>query len=468
MSLITRCPACGTMFKVVTDQLKVSRGWVRCGRCAHVFDAPLHLQPKDGAPTSTSALPLATEPEEADLALTGKTVEPDFSASVDEGISQSNKSGVELAYEPLQTREAADLPLDEVSKSVKVAESGIPPIFSAPRTAPRWIAGQPAIASPSAEALSTEEDESDCAADFDPAAWREAKQRRQQERNDFSPSVPQPLGVSRLTSLDTAGIVSPRQPDAPGSAAQGSQSPLVSEQDVDADSSPESDVLAQARSPSAGPHAFAGAEKTDEVLVRYEFDDSELSGPMPLKEVSFVRDAQRKAFWSRTSVRAGLMLASCVFAVLLLLQWGLQRRDDLAAMNPAITPLLRSVCAIAGCEVRPPRHIDAVIIDSSTFNRIGADAYRLTFVIKNTGNLPVEVPAVEVTLTDPQDQALIRRVVIPAQFGVSLSTLGARSDVNGALSMKVTAGASPQNASASITSVASLPVAGYRVVAFYP
>ncbi|MGH8805141.1 MAG: zinc-ribbon domain-containing protein, partial [Polaromonas sp.] len=29
MSLITRCPACGTMFKVVTDQLKVSQGWVR-------------------------------------------------------------------------------------------------------------------------------------------------------------------------------------------------------------------------------------------------------------------------------------------------------------------------------------------------------------------------------------------------------------------------------------------------------
>ncbi len=44
MSLITRCPACGTMFKVVTDQLKVSQGWVRCGHCSEVFDATLHLQ----------------------------------------------------------------------------------------------------------------------------------------------------------------------------------------------------------------------------------------------------------------------------------------------------------------------------------------------------------------------------------------------------------------------------------------
>ena len=39
MSLITRCPACETMFKVVPDQLRVSDGWVRCGQCDEIFDA---------------------------------------------------------------------------------------------------------------------------------------------------------------------------------------------------------------------------------------------------------------------------------------------------------------------------------------------------------------------------------------------------------------------------------------------
>ena len=39
MSLATRCAACGTVFRVVQDQLKVSEGWVRCGRCAEVFNA---------------------------------------------------------------------------------------------------------------------------------------------------------------------------------------------------------------------------------------------------------------------------------------------------------------------------------------------------------------------------------------------------------------------------------------------
>lgn len=39
MSLATRCTACGTVFRVVQDQLRVSAGWVRCGRCGEVFNA---------------------------------------------------------------------------------------------------------------------------------------------------------------------------------------------------------------------------------------------------------------------------------------------------------------------------------------------------------------------------------------------------------------------------------------------
>ncbi len=38
-NLATRCPSCGTVFRVVPDQLRVSSGWVRCGRCSGVFDA---------------------------------------------------------------------------------------------------------------------------------------------------------------------------------------------------------------------------------------------------------------------------------------------------------------------------------------------------------------------------------------------------------------------------------------------
>ncbi len=38
MTLATRCPQCGTTFRVVSDQLKLRRGLVKCGRCQTVFN----------------------------------------------------------------------------------------------------------------------------------------------------------------------------------------------------------------------------------------------------------------------------------------------------------------------------------------------------------------------------------------------------------------------------------------------
>lgn len=51
MSLLTRCPACATWFKVVPDHLRVAQGWVRCGQCAEVFDASVQLMEQAAADT---------------------------------------------------------------------------------------------------------------------------------------------------------------------------------------------------------------------------------------------------------------------------------------------------------------------------------------------------------------------------------------------------------------------------------
>ncbi len=38
MSLVTRCPTCGTAFRVQRDQLAARSGAVRCGKCGNLFD----------------------------------------------------------------------------------------------------------------------------------------------------------------------------------------------------------------------------------------------------------------------------------------------------------------------------------------------------------------------------------------------------------------------------------------------
>ena len=54
MSLITCCPSCGTKFRVVADQLRISEGWVRCGRCQEVFDASQALEALPAAPVAAA------------------------------------------------------------------------------------------------------------------------------------------------------------------------------------------------------------------------------------------------------------------------------------------------------------------------------------------------------------------------------------------------------------------------------
>jgi predicted Zn finger-like uncharacterized protein len=41
--MITRCPACGTHFRVTPEQLQAHQGQVRCGRCSTVFDGLVAL-----------------------------------------------------------------------------------------------------------------------------------------------------------------------------------------------------------------------------------------------------------------------------------------------------------------------------------------------------------------------------------------------------------------------------------------
>ncbi|MBN8489600.1 MAG: zinc-ribbon domain-containing protein, partial [Burkholderiales bacterium] len=100
MSLATRCPACGTAFRVVQDQLRVSGGWVRCGMCQQVFNGldALIAEPVAPLPTERSASPpalpeaAAPEPPRSEIP-TGEAWEADagwslFGPGVGAGVSE--------------------------------------------------------------------------------------------------------------------------------------------------------------------------------------------------------------------------------------------------------------------------------------------------------------------------------------------------------------------------------------------
>jgi predicted Zn finger-like uncharacterized protein len=405
------------MFKVVTDQLKVSQGWVRCGHCSEVFDASKYLLPRDESKALSSLAAASVE-------------DRDYRPQGDNRLPST--AGFTFIHNDADQTSEAAAPTSVADVAVAPDAAG-PPATPA-RTFPRWGSGHGDPVDTAPTALTNA---ADSAADFDPAGWKEALQRRQLQEDGAASAY---SGIDYGKSLthtpsDFVGLAEepPRRPD------------LVRKATV---SDAEFDEELDAMHP---PVAEAG------------------------KDVSFVVDAERKDFWRRPMMRGMLLGFSMVLVLLLGLQFLLQQKDSLAASEPKLNAALQALCGALGCQIQPPRHVESLVIDSSTFNRIAADAYRLTFVIKNTGSQPLEMPALELTLTDTQDQAVVRRVLLPAQFGVNSSILASRAEIPGIVNLRVMGEGVRANTTASPSASVSLPsaanslrVAGYRVLVFYP
>lgn len=67
MKMVTRCPACGTAFRIYQAQLDARQGQVRCGHCAVVFSAHEHLVVE---PEAKPAPPHASPPQEPAASVT--------------------------------------------------------------------------------------------------------------------------------------------------------------------------------------------------------------------------------------------------------------------------------------------------------------------------------------------------------------------------------------------------------------
>lgn len=320
MSLVTRCPACGTMFKVVADQLRVSQGWVRCGSCSDVFDASKHFQ--------SAVLPV----------------------------------------------------LDDASQIEKLAR-GLP---------------------------------------------------------DVAAFEPPTVGVVDKVMLPTSHLNATRGPQPQIQRVEHVERPYAEEmghmvsRDV-AEPEPQPDSIGR------------------------------LTEPPDFKDVSFVRKAHRKAVWRSPVVRVALAALAGVFMVSLGGQWMVQHKDQIAVIEPRTVAVLQAMCRPLGCRIKPLRRIESLVIDSASFTKVDGRNFRLSFVLKNTADLPLEAPLLELTLSDSQDKTVLRRVLLPAQFGFrGDAVLAVRSETNGLVNLTVVPDENLENP------VSAALVAGYRLLVFYP
>ncbi|KQV94428.1 zinc-ribbon and DUF3426 domain-containing protein [Rhizobacter sp. Root1221] len=313
MSLATRCTACGTVFRVVQDQLKVSEGWVRCGRCDQVFNAIEGLFDLErDAPPDWNPPPSPPQPPAA--AITAHYQAPvEAPADDDDVFHLSDEDRIHSRFFQPEQEDVDQTPAQTVAE---------------------------------------------------------------RDRVDFADAQ---FNMSMLAEVEGDNPSTERPPvEAPEPIRK---------------------------------HSAAKAAKAAK------------------RPPEFLREAKRKARWRSPQVRIGLSMLVLLLAGSLVGQAAMHFRDVVAARWPQTRPWLVAACEPLACTVGLPHRIDELSVESSALSPAGGGAsYRLSVVLRNRGSLPLALPSVDLSLTDPDGQLVSRRALSPADFRADPARIAAGSE----------------------------------------
>lgn len=504
MSLVTRCPTCATTFKVVRDQLRISDGWVRCGRCSEIFDATQDLRdavtgeqlaaqsfafapaavtaPADAAPSSAGAdFQTPARPSEA----VNRSTPPSDASQGDghwdgaAGTNAAHRAADDPRVAP--QAQAGDWPsadLLEIPSFARASDAAathaqLPPAPQptrrddgepaqpVPAGVPAWRRIQvPSLANiegvltdkPWPMRRASDADPQDGGSQAPAAAAIDAAvdvQLKKALRRARAEAWSQDLARERLevemTPQDklrdaARDMAAPAELD---SAAAGVLRPVSDKDQLSQTEAVSVEVPAADAEP--GPHA----PPMQIAPTSAQADDLVFSEPAELSESEDKPKRRLGALWALLSLLALALLAA---------QWLRHERDGLAASQPALRPAISKLCELTQCFVGPPRRIDAVRIDGSSFTPSGqGERYALAFTLRNAAPTSVAMPSIELTLLDGNERAVVRRIFHPADFRAP-AQMNARGQQSGQLLLALQA---PSEARAPA-------VVGYSLLAFYP
>jgi predicted Zn finger-like uncharacterized protein len=385
MTLATRCNSCGTAFRVVRDQLRISEGWVRCGQCQEVFNAleslfdlesglpPPRLEERPALPIDaagkTDSTPLTSAHAEP-VADPARVPEPQSDLPIE---STQEPSGLQPSPTERLDRPADGEGLDVDLTGVGVAEA-LEPMDARARVEPIWEDPVVPVAD-EREATETEV----------AATWKRE--------------------VSSEHALPDLGDGTP--------SAAAPSAPHFTDEAVVAARTTDSINVSHVQEPRAEATGTAFTEPEEREV------------PMP----AFLQQASPAA--DRHPARRGLgILLVCVLLLAATGQAVFLWRETLATRWPESRPVLAAACASLGCKLEPWRHLAGLRVESSSLGQVGTTTiYQLSVTLRNETPWPLRTPALELTLTDPQGRITARRVLTAADLGSSDPSIAARGEL---------------------------------------
>lgn len=462
MALTTRCPQCGTTFKVVPDQLRVRNGLVRCGACSTVFDGRACLLPVAGAAPqpAVSAAPVMPEMPAAGQAapvLATPAVSPAAAAPITSSaplapqvpvapqvppapqvpasphvpvashvpaaravpaVPQAPATPAVPTYRPAAADPFVIPPRDDEPAPTRPAPAPTTLAPAAPAIPPAVLRGRDDIrrrAEPESGAREHEHDEADEPADDDIAddddqpRWTLPPVAQPGHRADPAPrgAHAEPaftIGRARADVRDEE-----RDDEYDNEYADEHRDDYDSDRDRD---EPDRDQLDRDQLDRDEP----GEPVLGDTRTRYSSATDVGRAPPEFLD----QDRQE---------RSGLLRKLWGYACLIgLIALGLQLvyayRTDIANSVPVLRPVLETACQPLGCTVGYARRLERIAIASSSLQpQTGAAAIDdgrsrlvLTVNMRNRYDKPQHWPALVLDLTDLSDTVVVRRVLKPEDY----------------------------------------------------
>lgn len=187
-------------------------------------------------------------------------------------------------------------------------------------------------------------------------------------------------------------------------------------------------------------------------------EPSKASAPAPAPQLEEAAAEAAAAPEPQPRSRLFWMAAGAFLALVLMAQLAFHYRGEVALLFPEARPVLAELCSTLGCAVSLPRRADMISIESSDLQADPSNAgvMVLTATLRNRAGFPQSHPAIELTLTDTQDQPLARRILQVQDYAGRSANVETGFPGNSELAVRIYMEAS------------SLKATGYRLYLFYP
>ncbi|GMV02032.1 MAG: zinc-ribbon domain-containing protein [Burkholderiaceae bacterium] len=463
MALATTCPQCKTSFKVVPDQLKLRRGLVRCGACAHVFSGIDFLRYVDESRPGRSAHAAVTA-QPPDESLQTAFFLPETILAI------APAAPMPATQAPAQTD---DEPPPDAAASAFTGDAFTGDAFTGDAfTANEFMADEFAAHALTAEDLDAGEDVTTEASTADESTVDESTvdESTADESTVDEAAADEPRTTDAIADAigqaDVHGdgpafadrVVDDTRATAPGIPESDHQDTGEDAGDADDEDVAAAESIVAWGSEAAGP--LDGAHEPIESLTATtpaDFVDSDAfgTGELPAGVDVALADTDRyrirrvgSGAGTRTTLvpdrasgddesesaidyfasgRRGIgfvdrhgpfaLVAALLLVLLLGVQWMIAERSMIAARLPSLAPTLSAVLAPFGLRVGLPRDLGSLTIESFELQASAAPGVlAMSALLRNRAAYGVQWPSMQLTLTDATNRVLVRKVLGPEDY----------------------------------------------------